>query len=93
MVTVTATVKEFRWINPHVFLYVTIPNDKGTATEWAFEGRSPTVLRDLGWSRDSLKPGDTVTIDMNPAKNGSRTGIISRIVKADGTILQDTPKY
>jgi hypothetical protein len=87
IVTVTGVVQEFRWSNPHTWLYVTATDDTGDRVEWACEGRAPGVLLRAGWLRSSITPGETVTVSMSPAKDGSRTGLIARVVKADGTVL------
>jgi len=91
IVTVKGVVKEFRWSNPHVWLHLMITDDKGVTSEWAFEGRSPTVLIRAGWSRSIFKAGEILTVDMSPAKDGSKTGMIARVTKADGTILGNAP--
>jgi hypothetical protein len=91
VITVTGVVKEFRWVNPHTWLYLTVDNGKSGKVEWAAEGRAPGVLGRAGWSRSSLKNGETVTVDMSPAKDGTPTGIIARVTKADGTILSNQP--
>jgi hypothetical protein len=89
VITVTGVVKEFQWVNPHTWLYLTVDDGKGGKVEWAAEGRAPGVLLRAGWTRSSLKAGETVTVDMSPAKNGSRTSIIARVTRADGTILSN----
>ncbi len=91
VVTVKGRVKNLKWSNPHVWLYVTIADKDGTPQEWAFEGRAPGILARAGWSRDVFKADETVTIDMSPARDGSRTGMIGRVTKADGTILGNSP--
>jgi len=91
VVTITGVVTEFRWANPHTWLGLTVDDGKGGKEMWSLEGRAPGVLSRAGWSRNSLKPGDTVTVDMSPAKDGSRTGLIARVTKADGTILPNAP--
>jgi uncharacterized protein DUF6152 len=91
IVTVTGVVKEFRWANPHTWLSVIADDGNGGKVEWAFEGRAPGVLSRAGWSRNSLKAGDTVTVDMSPAKDGSKSGLIARVTKGDGTILPNAP--
>src|SRR5262245_41524285 len=93
VVTVTGVVKEFQWVNPHTWLYLTIDDGKGGKTEWKVEGRAPGILRRAGWNKTSLPPGETVTVDMSPAKDGSHVGIIARITKADGTILSNQPVF
>jgi hypothetical protein len=63
-----------------------IKNQEGVPVEWAFEGRSPGVLPRAGWSKNCFGAGEMITIDMSPAKDGSPTGTIARVTKADGTI-------
>lgn len=87
IITVTGSVKEWQWVNPHTWLYLTADDGKGGKVEWAAEGRAPGVLLRAGWSRSSFKTGETVTVDMSPAKDGTLTGLIARVTKADGTIL------
>jgi hypothetical protein len=91
VITITGVVKEFRWSNPHTWLTVVVTDDKGNKLEWACEGRAPGVLLRAGWSKNILKPGETVTVDMSPARDGSKTAIIARVTKADGTILANAP--
>jgi hypothetical protein len=91
VVTITGVVKEFRWANPHTWLTLTIDDGKGNKVDWSVEGRAPSVLLRAGWTRNSLKPGDAVTVDMSPAKDGTKTGLIARVTKSDGTILPNAP--
>ena len=87
VISITGVVKEFKWTNPHTWLYVTVDDEKGGKVEWAVEGRAPGVLGRAGWDRFVLKPGEKVIVHMSPAKDGTRVGIIARVTKADGTIL------
>jgi hypothetical protein len=91
VVTVSGAVKDLKWSNPHVWLYVTITGKDGVPAEWAFEGRAPGILSRAGWSRTIFKNGEVITIDMSPARDGSKTGMIARVTKADGTILGNSP--
>jgi hypothetical protein len=91
VITVTGIVKEFRWVNPHTWLHLTVDDGKGSRVEWAAEGRAPGVLLRAGWTRSSLQAGETVTVDMRPAKDGTPTAIIARVTTADGTILSNQP--
>ena len=91
VITVTGVVKEFRWVNPHTFLHLTVDDGKGGRVEWVAEGRAPGILSRAGWSKSSLKAGETVTVDMSPAKSGKPSSIIARVTKADGTILSNQP--
>jgi DNA/RNA endonuclease YhcR with UshA esterase domain len=91
VITVTGIVKDFQWVNPHTWLHLTVDDGKGGKVEWAAEGRAPGVLLRAGWTRSSLKGGETVTVDMSPAKDGTHVAIIARVTKADGTILSNQP--
>jgi len=91
VITVTGVVREFQWVNPHTFVHLVVEDGKGGKVEWAAEGRAPGILLRAGWTKSSLKPGEQVTIDMSPAKDGSKTSIIARVTKADGTILSNQP--
>ena len=91
VITLTGVVTEFRWVNPHTWIGLNVDDGKGVKTVWAIEGRAPGVLERAGWSRSSIKVGDTVTIDFSPAKDGSKTGLVARVTKADGTILANAP--
>ena len=91
VITVTGVVKDFQWVNPHTWLHVVVDDGKGGKVEWAAEGRAPGILLRAGWTRSSLKAGETVTVDMSPAKDGTHVSIIARVTKADGTILSNQP--
>jgi hypothetical protein len=93
IITITGTVKEWRWMNPHTWLYLTVKGEDGKAQEWAVEGRPPGILGRAGWNSTVLEPGEVVTVHASPAKNGDPVGIIARVTKADGTVLPNTPNY
>jgi hypothetical protein len=83
-VTVTGTVTKLEWMNPHARFYVDVKESDGKVTRWNFELGAIPVLVKQGWRRDSLKPGDEVTVEGSRAKDGSTTGN-ARVVKlADG---------
>jgi hypothetical protein len=93
VITITGVVKSFEWVNPHTWLTVVVDDGKGGTVEWACEGRAPGILGRAGWSRTILKAGERVTVDMSPAKDGSKVSIIARVTKADGTILSNQPQF
>ena len=93
VVTITGVVKEFEWVNPHTWLHVVVEDGKGGKVEWACEGRAPGILSRAGWTRSALKAGERVTVDMSPAKDGSKVSIIARVTKADGTVLSNQPDF
>jgi len=67
----TGTVTKVEWMNPHIYYYVDVKDGSGKMTNYAVEGGTPNSLRRQGWGKDSLKTGDTVTVDGFMAKNGS----------------------
>ena len=91
-ITLTGTVKEFRWQNPHTWIEVNVPNEKGEQVLWAFELTSPTYLVRAGWKSNTLKPGDKVTVVGRPLKSGEPgSAIFSSVTLADGTTLLERP--
>jgi len=89
--SITGVVTNFQWSNPHTWLKVMVSDGKGGNAEWGLEGRAPGVLLRAGWTKKSLAPGETVTVDYSPARDGTKTGLIARVTKADGTILPNAP--
>jgi hypothetical protein len=87
-VTVKGTITDFEWTNPHVQIYMDAKDEKGNVVHWAIETLSPGKLaRGAGWTKDSLKTGDQVTITLNPAKAGTAVGGLKKVVFADGRTL------
>jgi hypothetical protein len=93
IITLEGTVKEWRWMNPHTWLVMTVEGADGKTEEWAVEGRPPGILGRAGWHATILQPGERVTVHASPAKNGDREGIIARVTKADGTVLGNQPNF
>ncbi len=89
--TLTGVVKNFRWANPHTWILVTVDDGNGGKVDWALEGRAPSVLARAGWSKFSLAVGEKITVDYSPAKDGSKTGLVARVTKGDGSILPNVP--
>jgi hypothetical protein len=91
IITIQGVVKEFRWSNPHVWVILMVDDGKGNKVDWKAEGRPPGILARAGWTPKSLQAGETVTIDLSPAKDDTASGLIARVTKADGTILANAP--
>jgi hypothetical protein len=71
----TGQVTKVEWTNPHTFFYVDVTNEKtGKIENWAMEMGSPNALMRAGWTRNSMKAGDIVTVEGSLAKDGSHTG-------------------
>lgn len=94
-----ATVTKWSWANPHCLVEFDVKDDKGKVVSWTAETGSPEALRLAGWNKNSLKPGDMITIDLHTAKTGEPAGRFTKIVLADGTVLEpaggtaSTPEY
>jgi hypothetical protein len=73
-VTVKGTVAEYIWANPHVFLKVDAKDDSGNTVHWIIEAQNPVSQIDIGWSKNTFKPGDEVIVDVTPARNGQPIG-------------------
>ena len=73
-VTLDGAVKDFRWSNPHVFIQVLVKNERGIEEEWSIEMTSPEHLARAGWRPSTLKPGDKVTLDIHPMRDGIAGG-------------------
>ena len=87
VVTVTGTVTEWVWSNPHSFLKVDVKGDNGNVVHWIMEENNPSTLVGFGWSRKTFKPGDQVTVSMHVAKNGNLVGRPTKILLNGKTYL------
>jgi hypothetical protein len=90
--TLKGIVTEFVWSNPHCQIFFDVVDDKQNVAHWSCETNSPARLMRAGWTRNSLKPKDEVTITLLPAKNGTPVGFLRGIMLADGTKLTLTEK-
>lgn len=89
--TMKATVTEWFWANPHCFLKFDAQDDKGAAVHWVAETSNPSDMSNLGWSKQTFKPGDQATVTIEPAKNGQPVGRIVQVVLASGQTLGTRP--
>jgi len=74
LTTVTGTVTEYFWANPHVLVKLDAKGAGGNVAHWTVEAQNTVSMRAIGWRPDTFKPGDVVSIDVNQAKNGSPVG-------------------
>jgi hypothetical protein len=72
-VSLSGTVTKLDWMNPHIWMYVDVKDDSGTMVHWQCEGAPPNTLTRNGWTKDSLKIGDQVTIEGVRSKDGTNT--------------------
>jgi hypothetical protein len=84
-ITVTGTVTEFRFTNPHAILKFDVVAENGQAQQWTAETTSPSILRRRGWSQESFKPGEKVRLEGMPSVDGSYLMRITRAFREDGT--------
>ena len=90
-IEVTGTVKDFQWTNPHTWTNVTLEGGKATGV-YGLEGMSPNYLSRNGWTKRTLKPGDKITFDVHPLKDGRKGGFMVSAKLADGTVLYNLPR-
>jgi hypothetical protein len=89
-VTLTGTVTEFVWQNPHTQVYFDVKDAQGNVVHWAAEMNSPGVLsRQEGWTKRTLKAGDQITVTVYPSKAGTPVGVVNRVVLNGKTILEN----
>ena len=88
-VTVTGTVTELSLANPHSSVTFDVKDQRGDINRWAVEFGTLRNLLSQGWTRDTLKPGDGITLSLHPAKNGAHVGVlVGKITYADGRPLR-----
>jgi hypothetical protein len=92
LITVKGTVTNFDWSNPHAMIYADVKDEKGDLQKWAIETRGgPAVLTRAGWTKDTIKSGDQVTLVGHPAKNGTNNMRLAKVVLANGQELNPEP--
>ena len=89
--TVSGIVKEYEWTNPHVWVHVMVPDANGKAFEWSFEMQSVAQDTRAGWRADSVKPGDKISVEFHPLKDGTRGGQLMSAILASGKRLGPPP--
>jgi len=88
----TGTVKQFLWTNPHSLLVLSVRNSDGVTQDYSYEANGPGYLVRNGWVRESLKPGDKVTVVSNPLVDGRPGGNLVEVTLADGRKLSAKPQ-
>lgn len=85
--TVTGTVNKVEWTNPHIWIWIDVPDGKGGTANYGFEGMSPNFLERRNWTRTTLKVGDTITVSYRPLRNGVNGGMFMTGKMQTGKIL------
>jgi hypothetical protein len=87
--TMSGVVKEFEFANPHGWIHMMATDSAGKQAEWSFEMQPISQLAPAGWKSDTLKPGDKITLDFHPLKDGARGGQFVTATLPDGKKLRD----
>jgi hypothetical protein len=91
-VTLIGTVTSFEWTNPHAYIEIDVPDDKGAVKHWSIELGSPSILMQSGWKFSSIKAGEKVTLIINPMKSGQAGGFLATATLPDGRVLNNGPQ-
>jgi hypothetical protein len=89
--TLTGTVREFQWTNPHSYIQLVVKSDDGPEQEWSLEMGANVYLYNLGWRPSTVKAGDTLTVTVIPMRNGKPGGLLVEAKTADGKTLGGNP--
>jgi hypothetical protein len=90
-ITMTGTVREFQWTNPHSYVQLVVTNDEGQEVEWNLEMAAPTYLYNLGWRPSTVKPGDTLIVTIAPLRKGGSGGLLLKASTGDGKPIGRMP--
>ena len=85
--TLTGTVREFQWTNPHCYIQLLVPDESGAEQEWSLVMAAPMHLQRLGWRKSTLRAGDRITVTFHPLRNGGKGGEVQEATAADGRPL------
>jgi hypothetical protein len=89
-VTIKGTVTEWLWTNPHTFLKVDVKDEQGNIVRWICENNAPSTLVNFGFTAQTFKPGDEVTVVMSATSKTLPVGRVSRVILADGYVMDST---
>ena len=90
-VQVTGTVTSFEWTNPHAYIEIDVAGTGGDVMHWSVEMGSPSILMQSGWKFSTLKKGQTVSVEINPLRNGDPGGLLIQAKVPDGRTLGNGP--
>ena len=86
-IKLTGSVTKVEWMNPHTYFYIDVKDEKGQTANWGLEMGSPNGLMRQGWTRNSMKIGDVVTVEGSAAKDGSNIGNARSVTLSNGQRL------
>jgi hypothetical protein len=87
--TLTGTVTDYIWSNPHVIVKLDVKDDSGNVVHWVLESWNPVTQTSRGWTKNSFKAGDEVVADITPAKNDKPIGEFTGRIVINGKVLQE----
>jgi Family of unknown function (DUF6152) len=87
VIEITGKVKELQWTNPHIWIQIEVQSASGTRQEWSIEGGGPNTLSRQGWRPTTFTPGDSVTLRVNPMRDGTPAGLFVGAKFSDGKTL------
>jgi hypothetical protein len=90
-VTLVGTVKQFGWTNPHSWMEVEVPDERGGTVTWKVEMTSPAYLVRAGWKSTTVKTGDEVKVSVRPMKDGTPGGLFQSVTLSDGRTFTERP--
>jgi len=89
--TLTGTVRQFQWSNPHSYIQLVVEKDDGTEEEWSLEMGANAYLYNLGWRPSTVKTGDRLSVTIQPLRNGSPGGLVLEVRTSDGETVGARP--
>ena len=89
LITLTGTVVDWKWANPHCWMIVDVRKADGTAEKWTMAASSPNMMDRWGWHADDFAAGDKVSVDVHPSRDGRHFGSMEAAFLANGKVLLD----
>jgi hypothetical protein len=86
-IEVHGTVSEVHWVNPHVWIYLDVANQQGQVSTWALEGANIGALLRGGWTEDSIKPGDELSVRCRALKDGTDGCLLGFVTSINGNVM------
>jgi hypothetical protein len=90
-ITLSGTVRQFQWTNPHCYIQLTVPDAKGKDKEWSIEMAAPTYLYKLGWRPATLKVGQKITVKARPLRSGAPGALVLQVHNEAGELIGKQP--
>jgi len=89
--TMSGTVTAFEWTNPHAYIEIDVPDERGVVKHWSVELGSTSILMQAGWKFTDIKAGDKITVVLSPLRSGEAGGLLAQVTLRDGRVLGNGP--